>query len=298
MASRSSTWEGRELEFLELPVASPSDIDEFLEDGHRSPESLAASEGRRTEVWDEEDEENEDSSRTEESKNFWETQKQLLQAILCRSSPTESRIRSAKRAALKEIEMGPELSCDCGKQTTTPGSRCWSCLMEKLSGRLQKAGFNIAICKSKWRSSPYIPSGEHTFLDVLETKLKKGEVRVLIELNFRAEFEMARASEEYNGLVQQLPEVFVGKVERLQSVIRIVCSAAKKCMKERRMHMGPWRKERYMQAKWLGPCERRAPLPALPVGLNNRPRRPRASMLTVDLTEKLAGMHRTPVEVV
>lgn len=135
-------------------------------------------------------------------------------------------------------------------------------------------------------------------MDVLETTSRKGEVRVIIELNFRAEFEMARASEEYNGLVQQLPEVFVGKVERLQSIIRILCSAAKRCMKEKRMHIGPWRKHRYMLAKWLGPCERRAPLPTLPIGLSGQPRRPRASMLTIDLTGKLPGMHQTAVEVV
>lgn len=135
-------------------------------------------------------------------------------------------------------------------------------------------------------------------MDVLETS-KKGVTRVIIELNFRAEFEMARASEEYNGLVRQLPEVFIGKAERLQSIIRILCAAAKKCMKDQHMHIGPWRKQRYMEAKWLGPCERRsAPLPTLPIGLVGRPRKPRASMLTAGLTGKLPGMHCTPVEVV
>ena len=79
---------------------------------------------------------------------------------------------------------------------------------------------------------------------------------MIIELNFRAEFEMARASEEYNGLVSKLPEVYVGKIERLSNIIKVLCMGAKKCMKENKMHMGPWRKHKYMQAKWLGSCHK------------------------------------------
>lgn len=141
-------------------------------------------------------------------------------------------------------------------------------------------------------------AGEHSFLDVIEKcSSKKGEVRIMIELNFRAEFEMARASEDYNQLVRRLPEVFVGKVERLSSVIKILCSAAKKCMKEKKMHMGPWRKQRYMQAKWLGACERTTSTSLLPMGFSGRLPKPKASMLTVDLLEKLPNVHCTAVEV-
>lgn len=124
----------------------------------------------------------------------------------------------------------------------------------------------------------------------------------MIELNFRAEFEMARGSDEYNRLVRRLPEVFVGKVERLSNLIKILCMAAKRCMKEKKMHMGPWRKHRYMQAKWLGPCERNTSNTPLSMGSYNeriitRPK-PKASLLTVDLLEKLPNMHCTAVEVV
>ena len=117
---------------------------------------------------------------------------------------------------------------------------------------------------------------------------KKGEVRVIVELNFRGEFEMARGSEDYNRLVRRLPEVFVGKVERLSNLIKILCMGAKRCMKEKKMHMGPWRKHRYMQAKWLGPCERNTSTTSLSVRYNSERilPRPKASMLTVDLLEK------------
>ena len=48
-------------------------------------------------------------------------------------------------------------------------------------------------------------------MDVIDST-KKGKVRVIVELNFRGEFEMARGSEDYNRLVRRLPEVFVAKV--------------------------------------------------------------------------------------
>ncbi|TKY71708.1 hypothetical protein E2542_SST00440 [Spatholobus suberectus] len=146
-------------------------------------------------------------------------------------------------------------------------------------------------------------AGDHNFLDVIDNT-KKVEVRVIVELNFRGEFEMARGSEDYNRLVRRLPEVFVGKVERLSNLIKILCMAAKRCMKEKKMHMGPWRKHRYMQAKWLGPCERNTSTTSLSMGYSEKmpmpvsKPRPRASMLTVDLLEKLPNMHCTAVEVV
>lgn len=147
----------------------------------------------------------------------------------------------------------------------------------------------------------FFATGEHTCLDVIDkSDTKKGEIRVVIELNFRAEFEMARASEEYNKLINKLPEVFVGKAERLRTLIKILCSAAKKCMKENKMHMGPWRKQKYMQAKWFGNCERTISTPLFTEGFSDyRQQKPKASMLTFDLLENLPSLqHFTTVEVV
>lgn len=79
MARWSATWAVRGFEFPELPVASPSDIDEFLEDGSGNQ---ATREGCSSWAWDEDDEEKEDTSNGEESKKFWESQYQLLQVKL------------------------------------------------------------------------------------------------------------------------------------------------------------------------------------------------------------------------
>ncbi|XP_057949876.1 uncharacterized protein LOC131144930 [Malania oleifera] len=319
-------------EFSGQPTASLSDMDfGFLEEGGDGSQESSGSEGCCGNVdvsgmmEEDGDEERESCGNAEENSAFWESQHQFLQTTLCRSSALEAKIRNATKEALKEARMAGAAVCVCGRPAT--GGGCRICEMREVCARLQSAGFNCAICKTKWRSSPDIPSGEHRFLDVVEKSSSKrgGEMRVIIETNFRAEFEMARASEEYSRLVRRLPEVFVGKVERAEGVIRAVCAAAKRCMKQRKMHMGPWRKQRYMQAKWLSPvCERTAFTPSTlfmssmnatgsdrdylrssssssnssSSGGPQELQKPRASMLTMDLLEKLPNLHCTAVEVV
>ncbi|PHT49434.1 hypothetical protein CQW23_09181 [Capsicum baccatum] len=248
---------------------------------------------------DDEDEEKNGESENVEDNQFWETQHKLLQGVLYRTTTLESQIRSITKETIKEA-IG--ITCRC---RSPADDGCRDCLMKAVCSRLQIVGFNPAICKSKWKNSSDIPSGEHTFIDVIDSSNpKKGEVRVIIELNFRAEFEIARACEEYNRLVKNLPEVFVGKIERLLSLIKILCEASKKCMKDKKMHIGPWRKQKYMQAKWLKTRERVEAAKLLYSSdvdeyPSRSPTRPRASMLTVDLLENLPSLPLiTAVEVV
>ncbi|KAK7263670.1 hypothetical protein RJT34_31264 [Clitoria ternatea] len=234
---------------------------------------------------------------TENNKAFWEEQDELLKATLCRSSTREAKIRQATKEALMDLKMS-EMVCICRRRPVVAKS-CTNCLLRELCDQLMNLGYNSAICKSKWRSSSEIPSGEHTYLEVTDnsSNAKRGIVKVVIELNFRAEFEMARANEEYKQLIKRLPEVFVGKIERLRALVKIMCSAAKKCMKEKNMHLGPWRKHKYMQAKWLGSYDR-STLEPLPILYSTRPPKPKASMLTCDLLDNIPGMRCTTVEVV
>ncbi|KAK8483323.1 hypothetical protein V6N13_023396 [Hibiscus sabdariffa] len=289
-----------EFNFPEQPDSFGSDVEfEFLEDSDQGILENCDRDnfrGNNDQIVDDDEKEN-DGNSDENSKSFWESQHQALQQTLIRTSSIELRIRNATKEALKDIQREKTV-CACGKSSPSLAENCRNCLMREVSSRLQVAGFNSAVCRTKWRSSPDIPSGEHRFLDVMENS-RKGEVRVIIELNFRAEFEIARASEDYNRLVRRLPEVFVGKVERLSNVIKILCLAAKKCMKEKKMHMGPWRKQGYMQAKWLKSCERNTSTQPLPVGCTgSRLTKPRASMLTEDLLGKLSNARCTALEVV
>lgn len=132
---------------------------------------------------------------------------------------------------------------------------------------------------------------------MLSADSKKGASKVIIELNLRAEFEMARSSQEYQKLVAKLPEIFVGKVERLRNLVKILCDASKKCMNERKMYMAPWRKHRYMQAKWQGKRLLPAPPPFLAVEPPKTAPEKRVSMLSFDFFVDTL-LHNNVVEVI
>ncbi|GLT49870.1 hypothetical protein SLA2020_233970 [Shorea laevis] len=105
-----------------------------------------------------EDNENLSPREIEENKIFWESQEKILQATLFRSTSLELRIRQATKEAIKELHLVGVL-CDCGRPIA---GVCQRCLQRELSICLHNVGFNCSLCKSKWKSSPEIPSGEHT----------------------------------------------------------------------------------------------------------------------------------------
>lgn len=94
-------------------------------------------------------------------------------------------------------------------------------------------------------------AGEYEYIDVIIS----GE-RLLIDIDFRSEFEIARSTKAYKSLLQSLPHIFVGKADRLQKIICVVSNAAKQSLKKKGMHIPPWRKAEYVKAKWLSPYTR------------------------------------------
>lgn len=77
--------------------------------------------------------------------------------------------------------------------------------------------------------------------------------RLLVDIDFRSEFEIARSTSAYKAILQSLPYIFVGKPERIGQIVSIVSEAAKQSLKKKGMHFPPWRKADYMRAKWLSP---------------------------------------------
>ncbi|PHU26495.1 hypothetical protein BC332_04827 [Capsicum chinense] len=281
----------------EPPINNSDTVFSFLDEDGQSSSLESVNDDVYVKNGDHEEDEENENKENDQGNQFWETQHQNLQAVLCRTTSLESKIRSIAKETVKGAKQS-ENGCSCRKMVD---NGCRNCMMKEVCSRLQNAGFNSAICKSKWKSSADIPSGEHTFIDVVDhsSTRSKGEVRIIVELNFRGEFELAKASEEYNRLVKFLPEVFVGKIERLISLTKILCNAAKKCMKEKKIHVAPWRKQKYMQAKWLKTIERTAennkPQLSNAEYTSLLPRRPRASMLTMDLLEVLPNLYCAPV---
>ncbi|KAH0978335.1 hypothetical protein GBA52_028054 [Prunus armeniaca] len=118
-------------------------------------------------------------------------------------------------------------------------------------------GYDASVCKSRWEKTPSYPAGEYDYIDVIV----KGE-RLLIDIDFRSEFEIARPTKSYKAILQTLPYIFVGKPDRLWRIIKIVSEAAKQSLKKKGMHIPPWRKAEYIKAKWLSPHTRASSSPS------------------------------------
>ncbi|KAL9243809.1 hypothetical protein vseg_017651 [Gypsophila vaccaria] len=273
----------------------------FLDENYPSSEASSNDTFEEADLGDDEFEDDHSScANSEDRKLFWDEQEKLLTGILCRTSSIESKIRNATKEGLRKL-LG-KIDCNCRENVSDV---CRRCLRQGVFDHLRDAGFVCTVQKSQWKSCHEIPSGEHTYLEVVEkSSANKGEIRVIIELNFREEFEMAKASEEYNKLIKKLPQVYVGKVERLRNMVKVLCGAAKKSMKDKKMHLAPWRKLKYMQAKWLTTCVEFSFAttnlkPSLASNYSDRRfARPGASMLTRSLVEGLVGARCQTVEVI
>ena len=86
--------------------------------------------------------------------------------------------------------------------------------------------------------------------------------RLLIDIDFRSEFEVARSTRTYEAILQSLPYIFVGKSDRIGQIVSIVSEAAKQSLKKKGMHIPPWRKAEYMRSKWLSPYSRAKQTPS------------------------------------
>ncbi|MCE2055699.1 hypothetical protein HAX54_043203 [Datura stramonium] len=122
----------------------------------------------------------------------------------------------------------------------------------RLMSQLRGKGFDAGLCKSKWeKRNGHLSSGNYEYIDV-----NMNENRYIIEVNLAREFDIARPAACYTSLLEIFPSIFVGKVEELKQVVRIMSRAMKKSMKKMDIHVPPWRKNGYMQAKWFGSYKR------------------------------------------
>ncbi|KAF8732117.1 hypothetical protein HU200_000397 [Digitaria exilis] len=125
---------------------------------------------------------------------------------------------------------------------------------------LRALGYDAAVCTSRWEKGPSHPAGEHEYIDVLvvETKTtpEATATRLVVEVDFRSEFEVVRPTKAYRSTLQALPPVFVGTTDRLGRVVALVADAARQSLRKRGLHFPPWRKPEYMRAKWLSPHAR------------------------------------------
>ncbi|KAJ6991163.1 hypothetical protein NC653_019387 [Populus alba x Populus x berolinensis] len=121
---------------------------------------------------------------------------------------------------------------------------------------------------TSWVTSLGCPAGDYEYIDITLEDENGGAMRLIVDLDFRSQFELARPTPFYKELTDTLPLFFVGSEDKLHKIISLLCSAAKQSLKERGLHVPPWRTSTYMQSKWLS---RTAKSPApLNIGYSNR----------------------------
>ncbi|OEL12536.1 hypothetical protein BAE44_0026445 [Dichanthelium oligosanthes] len=135
-------------------------------------------------------------------------------------------------------------------------------MRKHLVERLRARGFDAGLCRSSWERTSSVPApGSYEYVDVT----MGSSSRYVVEVNVAAEFEIARPSAEYQDLLSSLPPVLVARPEALKELAAAMCAAAAESIRGAGMHVPPWRRARYVQAKWSGQFVRvEAAAPARP----------------------------------
>ncbi|KAF0935632.1 hypothetical protein E2562_035084 [Oryza meyeriana var. granulata] len=131
-----------------------------------------------------------------------------------------------------------------------PGVVCGEVIRERVVKRLRSQGFDAGVCRSSWERTSIVPAGSHEYVDVTAAP------RYIVEVNAAAEFEIARPSAAYQDLLLSLPPVLVASPEAFRQIAAEMCAAAAESIRSAGMHLPPWRRARYVQAKWSAPYER------------------------------------------
>uniref|UniRef100_A0ACD5X088 Uncharacterized protein n=1 Tax=Avena sativa TaxID=4498 RepID=A0ACD5X088_AVESA len=122
--------------------------------------------------------------------------------------------------------------------------------------RLRERGHDAGLCKARWDKSSVMAAGSHEYIDVVVVPGGENETRYVVDVGFAAGFEVARPTEEYEAVLAALPEVLVARTENLKRVVKLAASAARRSLKCSGLSVPPWRKRRFVMAKWLGPYKR------------------------------------------
>eukprot|EP00250_Pteridium_aquilinum_P010455 c19401_g1_i1 orf=482-1813(-) len=135
------------------------------------------------------------------------------------------------------------------KRRTIPAHGCQK---RKVMSGLQRIGYNAAICKTRWDHVSSIPGGDYEYIDVLFPSDSSVEpLRLVVDIDFQAQFEIARPSSEFSAALQLLSPIFVGRPERLRQIVHLMAELTKQSLCANGLDLPPWRKLTYTNAKWF-----------------------------------------------
>ncbi|OVA10059.1 Protein of unknown function DUF506 [Macleaya cordata] len=180
-----------------------------------------------------------------DSENYWSDSetKEMLQGLLGFDHGLKEVDSDIKRRIRAETELA------CGFIGSSSSSE--EGFKRRLMSRLRDRGLDAGLCKSRWEKTGRFPAGSFEYVDVVVAG-----TRYIVEVSFAGEFSIARPTNRYLSLLDVFPQIFVGKPDKLKQVVRVMCAASKESLKSNDMHIPPWRRNGYMQAKWFGSYKR------------------------------------------
>lgn len=138
----------------------------------------------------------------------------------------------------------------------TEGPCKGSCIRFSLVKLLQISGYDAAVCTSTWQAHGNVPGGDHVYIDVINHRDNGNSERLIIDIDFRSHFEIARAVDSYEKILDSLPVIFVGSIRKLKHLLSVMVEAARTSLKQNAMPLPPWRSLAYLLAKWQSPHDR------------------------------------------
>ncbi|GMH06684.1 hypothetical protein Nepgr_008524 [Nepenthes gracilis] len=143
-----------------------------------------------------------------------------------------------------------------GRSRTEMEKKSGSSLKKWLVERLRMDGHVASLCLTSWVTRPGCSSGNYEYIDVVVEDESGESERLILDIDFRSQFEVARPTPSYAELSSALPFIFVGNEDKLSGIINILCAAAEESLRERGLHVPPWRTAAYMKSKWLSRCRK------------------------------------------
>ncbi|KAL2230293.1 UNVERIFIED_CONTAM: hypothetical protein Sindi_1623700 [Sesamum indicum] len=132
-----------------------------------------------------------------------------------------------------------------------------SCIRFSLVKLLRLSGYDAGVCTSRWQGSGKVPGGDHEYIDIVHYNDTGSTERVIVDVDFRSHFEIARAVESYDRILNSLPVIYVGSFTKLNQFLQVMVEAVKSSLKQNSMPLPPWRSFAYLQAKWQSPYQRK-----------------------------------------
>lgn len=132
----------------------------------------------------------------------------------------------------------------------------WPALRLAVAARLREGGYNAAVCQTRWRATQEVTAGNYEFIDVVTSASGKAIASsecYIVDIGFATEFMVARPTAAYTVVLDALPRVLVAPPKVVQQIVKMAAKAARRSLKSQGLTVPPWRKKRFMSAKWLGP---------------------------------------------